>query len=90
MNIGFDRPLYIQPFDHRGSFQAKMFGWKGKLNKEQTAEVAAAKQVIYVGRTVFWEPLVAMRDKKISRNAAVAEVARRYQAFVDTFEKARA
>jgi myo-inositol catabolism protein IolC len=43
-----------------------------------------------VGRTVFWEPLVAMRDKKISRDAAVAEVARRYQAFVDTFEKARA
>jgi hypothetical protein len=31
-----------------------------------------------------------MRDKKISRDAAVAEVARRYQAFVDTFEKARA
>jgi hypothetical protein len=21
MNIGFDEPLYIQPFDHRGSFQ---------------------------------------------------------------------
>jgi myo-inositol catabolism protein IolC len=49
MNIGFDRPLYIQPFDHRGSFQTKMFGWKGKLNKEQIAEVAAAKQVIYDG-----------------------------------------
>jgi myo-inositol catabolism protein IolC len=31
-----------------------------------------------------------MRDKKISREAAVAEVARRYQALVDTFEKARA
>ena len=43
-----------------------------------------------VGRTVFWEPLVAMRDKKISRDAAVAEVARRYQALVDIFEKARA
>jgi myo-inositol catabolism protein IolC len=43
-----------------------------------------------VGRTVFWEPLVEMLDNKISRNAAVAEVARRYRALVDTFEKARA
>ena len=44
--IGFDRPLYILPFDHRGSFQTKMFGWKGKLTAEQTAEIAAVKRVI--------------------------------------------
>jgi len=48
-NIGFDKPLYILPFDHRGSFQTKMFGWKGALTAEQTAEIAAAKQVIYDG-----------------------------------------
>jgi len=47
--IGFDKPLYILPFDHRGSFQTKMFGWKGALTAEQTAEIAAAKQVIYDG-----------------------------------------
>jgi 5-dehydro-2-deoxygluconokinase len=47
MDIGFNRPLYILPFDHRGSFQTKMFGWKGTLTAEQTAEVAATKQVIY-------------------------------------------
>ena len=46
-SIGFDKPLYILPFDHRGSFQTKMFGWKGALTAEQTAEIAAAKQVIY-------------------------------------------
>jgi hypothetical protein len=23
--VAFDRPLYILPFDHRGSFQSKMF-----------------------------------------------------------------
>lgn len=34
---GFDKPLYILPFDHRGSFQTKMFGWKGELTAEQTA-----------------------------------------------------
>jgi myo-inositol catabolism protein IolC len=45
--IGYDKPLYILPFDHRGSFQTKMFGWKGTLTADQTAEIAAAKQVIY-------------------------------------------
>jgi myo-inositol catabolism protein IolC len=47
MAIGYDKPLYILPFDHRGSFQSKMFGWKGTLTPEQTAEIAATKQVIY-------------------------------------------
>lgn len=47
--IGFDQPLYILPFDHRGSFETKMFGWHGDLTAEQTAEIAAAKQVIYDG-----------------------------------------
>src|SRR5439155_11290817 len=49
MTIGFDQPLYILPFDHRGSFQTKMFGWKGTLTPQQTAEIAATKQVIYDG-----------------------------------------
>ena len=47
MAVGFNKPLYILPFDHRGSFQTKMFGWKGPLSAEQTAQIAAAKQVIY-------------------------------------------
>src|SRR5262245_5924141 len=49
MKVGFNKPLYILPFDHRGSFQTKMFGWKGALTPEQTAEIAASKQVIYEG-----------------------------------------
>jgi len=48
-SIGFDKPLYILPFDHRGTFQTQMFGWKGTLTPEQTAQIAAAKQVIYDG-----------------------------------------
>jgi myo-inositol catabolism protein IolC len=48
-SIGFNEPLYILPFDHRGSFQKKMFGWSGTLTPEQTAEIAATKQVIYDG-----------------------------------------
>jgi len=46
---GFDRPLYILPFDHRGSFQERLFGWKGTLTAQQTAEIAATKRVIYDG-----------------------------------------
>ncbi len=49
MTIGFDKPLYVLPFDHRGSFVTKMFRWSGDLTAEQTAEIAAAKQVIYEG-----------------------------------------
>jgi len=44
---GFNQPLYILPFDHRGSFQKNMFGWDEKLTPEQTAEIAAAKRIIY-------------------------------------------
>jgi len=47
--IGFDRPVYILPLDHRGSFETRMFGWHGDLNASHTAEIAAAKQVIYDG-----------------------------------------
>jgi 5-dehydro-2-deoxygluconokinase len=49
MPVGYDRPLYILPFDHRGSFQTKLFGWKGALTPAQTAEIADTKQVVYEG-----------------------------------------
>jgi 5-dehydro-2-deoxygluconokinase len=42
-----------------------------------------------VGRTVFWDPLVSWRAGKISREAAAAEIGRRYGMFTTTFEKAR-
>jgi len=48
-SMGFDRRLYMLPFDQRESFQTKLFGWKGKLTDAQTREIAAAKQVIYDG-----------------------------------------
>jgi myo-inositol catabolism protein IolC len=49
MPRGYDRPLYIQPFDHRGSFQTGLFGWQSPLSDAQTAEIAGAKQVVYEG-----------------------------------------
>jgi 5-dehydro-2-deoxygluconokinase len=48
-SIGFNEPLYIQPFDHRGSFETGMFGWTGALSPDQTAAIAATKQVVYDG-----------------------------------------
>jgi myo-inositol catabolism protein IolC len=47
--IGFDRALYILPFDHRASFETKMFGFEAPLSPEQTAKIAEAKGVIYSG-----------------------------------------
>jgi len=108
MTLGFDKQRYILPFDHHGTFQTTMFDWEGMLTVAQTAEIAAAKQVIYdgfkatiaagvlkdkagiLGSTVFWEPLVKSRAKKITREAAVAEIGRRYREFIDIFENARA
>jgi 5-dehydro-2-deoxygluconokinase len=43
-----------------------------------------------VGRTTFWDPLIDLRAKKATREAAVAEIARRYREWVDVFEAARA
>ena len=47
MTLGYNKPLYILPFDHRATFQTGMFGWKGPISQEQTAQIAAAKAVIY-------------------------------------------
>jgi myo-inositol catabolism protein IolC len=47
MTLGYDKPLYVLPFDHRGTFSKNMFGWKEPLSPEQTGQIAAIKQVIY-------------------------------------------
>src|SRR5215510_4112592 len=48
-SLGYDHPLYLMPFDHRGSFELKMFGWHEPLTAAQTEEIATAKKVIYDG-----------------------------------------
>jgi 5-dehydro-2-deoxygluconokinase len=49
MPRGYDRPLYLLPFDHRSSFQTRLFGWNPPLSDGQTASIADAKHVIYDG-----------------------------------------
>jgi myo-inositol catabolism protein IolC len=49
MIMGYTRPLYLLPFDHRASYISGLFGWKEPLNVEQMVAVAQSKQVIYAG-----------------------------------------
>ena len=49
MPLGYDGKLYILAFDHRGSFQKKMFGIEGDPDDEQTRMIADAKHLIYEG-----------------------------------------
>src|SRR6516165_4179082 len=47
MTIGYNKPLFILPFDHRSSFETGLFGWKGPLTEEQTERIVQSKAVIY-------------------------------------------
>jgi myo-inositol catabolism protein IolC len=49
MAHGYDGRLYILAFDHRGSFQKKMFGIEGDPTPEQTETIADAKHLIFEG-----------------------------------------
>ena len=47
--MGYDKDLYILAFDHRGSFQKKMFGIQGDPTPEETETISDAKRLIYEG-----------------------------------------
>src|ERR1700749_4416572 len=49
MALGYDGKLYILAFDHRGSFQKKMFGIEGDPTPEQTETISDAKRLIFEG-----------------------------------------
>jgi 5-dehydro-2-deoxygluconokinase len=49
MTLGYDGKLYILAFDHRGSFQKKMFGIEGDPSPEQTETISDAKHLIFEG-----------------------------------------
>ncbi len=49
MDIGYDRPLYILPFDHRSSFEKGLFGFSPPLSDAQVETVRASKRVVYDG-----------------------------------------
>ncbi|MGH2734401.1 MAG: 2-deoxy-5-keto-D-gluconate 6-phosphate aldolase domain-containing protein [Actinomycetota bacterium] len=49
MALGYEGSLYILAFDHRGSFQKKMFGIAGEPSPEETEKISDAKRVIFEG-----------------------------------------
>jgi myo-inositol catabolism protein IolC len=52
MALGYDGKLYILAFDHRGSFQKKMFGIQGDPTPAETETIADAKHLIFEGMLV--------------------------------------
>ena len=63
MALGYDGKLFILAFDHRGSFQKKMFGIEGDPSVEQTETISDAKHLI-------WEGMVAASEKGLDQHAS--------------------
>src|SRR3954464_3873510 len=55
MALGYDGKLFVLAFDHRGSFQKKMFGIEGDPTDEQTETISDAKRLIFEGMQVAVE-----------------------------------
>ena len=49
MALGYDGKLYILAFDHRGSFQKKMFGIQGDPTPDEVETISDAKRLIFEG-----------------------------------------
>jgi 5-dehydro-2-deoxygluconokinase len=49
MALGYHGKLYILAFDHRGSFQKKMFGIQGDPTPEEVETISDAKRLIFEG-----------------------------------------
>ena len=47
--LGYDGALYILAFDHRGSFQKKMFGIQGEATPEESNTISDAKRLVFEG-----------------------------------------
>ena len=70
MSLGYDGKLYILAFDHRGSFQKKMFGIEGDPTPEETATISDAKHLIFEGMV---KARRARRRRRRPRGALVDE-----------------
>jgi 5-dehydro-2-deoxygluconokinase len=47
MTPGWDRPLYVLPFDHRYPYACEVFGFQERMTAEQTATATQIKRIIY-------------------------------------------
>jgi myo-inositol catabolism protein IolC len=77
MSLGYDRPLYILAFDHRTSFQRKLFGIAGAPTQDERDRIAEAKRIILDGLlaaadTVPGGTVGALTDEEHGADAARA------------------
>jgi myo-inositol catabolism protein IolC len=47
MPLGYDKPLYLMAFDHRGSFEHGLFGATPPVSAKVHEEITAAKELIF-------------------------------------------
>jgi myo-inositol catabolism protein IolC len=47
MTLGYDKPLYMLAFDHRGSFQKNLLGIAGIPNTAEAERISDAKRILY-------------------------------------------
>jgi myo-inositol catabolism protein IolC len=75
VNLGYDKPLYLLAFDHRGSFERDLFGASSPIPDKVRAGITDAKEVIYEG-------FVAATGRGVPREAAGVLVDEQYGASV--------
>ena len=47
MSLGYDQPLYLLAFDHRGSFEKGLFGAQAPVSAQVKASITDAKELIF-------------------------------------------
>ena len=77
---GYDRPLYLLPFDHRASFQRELLGFASGPTEDQAQTIRDYKQVIFEGFLLALDAGVPKQDSGIlvdeEFGAAIARRAR--------------
>jgi 5-dehydro-2-deoxygluconokinase len=82
MALGYDGKLFILAFDHRGSFQKKMFGIEGDPDEEQTQTISDAKHQIFEG-------MLAAAEKGLDEEASGVLVDEQFGGDIPTQAKER-
>ena len=64
MTLGYDKPLYLLAFDHRGSFEKGLFGIKEPVSAEVKAGIVDTKELIFDAH------LEVVKDGRVPASAA--------------------
>ncbi len=64
MTLGYDKPLYLLAFDHRGSFEKGLFGTKEPVSAEVKAGIVDTKELIFDAH------LEVVKDGRVPASAA--------------------